>query len=213
MNFLEKLFFKDTLNNYRLQVLYHMRWFSLLLIVLLLSVFYLKTNNSKYGYAITQKIWPQHVNEKNLPYGIYYEAKGLLPIKSNKILNTLIFGAPEDRGNSLPLTNPDLIAAIILLVLAHFFSKAIIKYGPFHQQSIKWLKKGVIVSLLTFFFKGILLSLFESSFEKDYDETYSLDTYYYVGYSGWLYFSLLLSFFLNIFQYGKKIQQDNDLTI
>jgi Protein of unknown function (DUF2975) len=213
MNFLEKILFKDTLNNYRLQVLHHMKWFSLLLIAFLLVTLYLKTSHSKYGYAITKNIWPHQDKAKNLPDSVYYVANGIVPIKSNKLLTSFVLGAPEQRGNSFEFTNPELIAVIILLIFTHFFTKAIIKYGPFHNEAIKWLKKGVVLSLLVFFFKSVLYSFFDNQFEKDYGKQYSLDMSYYVGENGWLYFTLLLGFFLNIFQYGKKLQEENDLTV
>ncbi len=95
----------------------------------------------------------------------------------------------------------------------HFFTKAILKFGPFKKGAIVWLKNSVMLTMLIFFLKTHCIFLLMYSFNQDYPNSrFVEDSQNLFGY-GWLYFGIFLSFIMNIFNYGRKLQEENDLTV
>jgi Protein of unknown function (DUF2975) len=207
----KELFIKKDWQKFNLQPLLNMRWLTLVLITFLVIMQIVNLSIYKNGYPIKKTLTQSLITEKELPQDIFYVAKGILPIKSNKYINGILIGESEKVVSGINFSNIDLIGIIAFLICMHFWTKSILKYGPFKIESIIWLKHSVISAMLIFSIKALSTFLFLYSFDKDYpDSSYIIDTK--TDY-GWLYFSILLSFIMNIFNYGRKLQEENDLTV
>jgi hypothetical protein len=141
-----------------------------------------------------------------------FHSNGTLPIAQDNIIDKLLLSASNGYTSMIPsYCGIDLIGVLVLIFLTAHYITTSIKHGIFSTRSIYCLQKQTIVCLIMFIVKMVSIRILSRKFHLNFPE-YRLDKNFYEPF-GWLYAMTIFVVIINIFNYGKKLEEENDLTI
>lgn len=212
MSWLRKKFFKNELDDFKVKVLYNIKSATLFMIIPLAFMYYIDFNGEK-GIAVAKNLYGNSVDKACSLDSNYFVAKGVVPLKESNFLIKLFYYKGTTQSHNKPeWTFIDFLGIVTLLVLIHFFIRNTINYGPFDKRTTYYLKWSMFISIGIFFIKIGLLIFIEFYFRNIVELKDRVDTTVYGG-QGWIYTFSIYGFILNIFNYGRKLQEDVDLTV